>query len=682
MRLVLLALLCCLPLFLVGSTLAQQKSVSTLEDEITSAVKAKPAPVDEKSMHDLSLLKIDLINALKAEIAKLSVDVDNKTTSDVGRLVIQSAITARQAELDSLVNSLGKWTTGFEPAAVVGKTQQPQPAPPTKTPAVPCTVTTTTTTSSVPAMKTTVTAPCTNTTTTTTAPTTTKPASTTAAKAASANTNKPAADQGTTPAPATDSTAGAAGNAAPSTKGAASPQSTTTKTEVTANGATATTTTTTTPPATAASASQVSGGNTLFTRSTVGVTIAAANGAQPTARFFADFDLTAPLFGVRKPRLYLSANCRSGQPQSGSPQCDSERDALSCQQLNEAQLNDKPECGRVIEQLKRNKQFVDPLSARVWAFWNPRLTSVSQSNVAIGSVASGTSSIFQNAATTDLTKLVQTFEMEQGLELRLASGGWMPDQFTVPDATGKNGGTRVGLFGFASYGTGVPVTGYQNVTTVYLANPTLDALYGAPAGTQFIAVEEKSKDRFYRNFYVGLRLKTFSYSFRKCPILIPETASNQTQTEDANTTETNDTSPTCAVVKNQFPGTYEVSWGQDDAINGQTLTGGVVRIRGFYPLPFANYVHLFGGVNLSLKHKTFVNGADFVAAPGNITPTSPGVFQAAVNPPARDQYQFGIGVDLIQIITAAKAKQTSQQQNAGTASGGKPATPSTTPTTQ
>ena len=253
----------------------------------------------------------------------------------------------------------------------------------------------------------------------------------------------------------------------------------------------------------------------------------------------------------------------------------------------------------------------------------------------------------------------------------------MPDQFTVPDASGKNGGTRVGLFGFASYGTGVPVTGYQNVTTVYLANPTLDALYGAPAGTQYIAVEEKSKDRFYRNFYVGLRLKTFSYSFRKCPILIPETASNQTETEDSDTTETNDTSPTCAVVKNQFPGTYEVSWGQDDSINGQTLTGGVVRIRGFYPLPFANYVHLFGGVNLSLKHKTFVNGADFVSAPGNITPTSPGVFQVAVNPPARDQYQFGIGVDLIQIVTAAKAKQ----QNAGTASGAKAASPSTPTTT-
>ena len=69
-----LSLLFCPALFLVGSTQAQQKSASTLENEITSAVKAKTAPADDKS---------------------LSADVDNKTTSDVGRSVIQSAITAR-----------------------------------------------------------------------------------------------------------------------------------------------------------------------------------------------------------------------------------------------------------------------------------------------------------------------------------------------------------------------------------------------------------------------------------------------------------------------------------------------------------------------------------------------------------------------------------------------------------
>jgi hypothetical protein len=682
MRLVLLSLLVCSPLFLVSSAQAQQKSVSALEDEVTSAVKAKTAPVDDKSMHDLSALKVDLIDALKAEIATLSKDTNDKSISDVGRSVIQSAITDDQTKLDSLIDSLGKWTTGFEPAAVAGKTQQPKPAPPPKTAVVPCTVTTTTTTSSVPAMKTTTTAPCTNTTTVTTAPVTTKPASPAAAKGAPASTNKPAADQGTTAAPTPGGAAGTAGSPAPSTKAATSPQSTTTKTEVTANGATATTTTTTTPPATPAPASQDSGGNTLFTRSTVGVTVAAANGAPPTARFFADFDLTAPLFGTREPLVYLSRDCRSGSPATSTKECTDEQNAINCQQHRYTVSNDKQDCKRLAELLRRNKEFIDPLSTRLWGFWNPRITSVSQSNVAIGSVASGTTSIFQNAATTDLTKLVQTFEMEQGLELRLATGGWMPDQFTVPDASGKNGGTRVGIYGFASYGTGVPVTGYQNVTTVYLGNPTLDALYGAPAGTQFIAVEERSKDRFYRDFYVGLRLKTFSYSFRKCPKLIPETTSNQTPTDDANSTETNDSSPTCAVVKNQFPGTYEVSWGQDDAINGQTLTGGVVRVRGFYPLPFANYVHLFGGVDLSLKHKTFVNGADFVTAPGNITATSPGVFQAAVNPPARDQYQFGIGVDLIKIITQAKAKQTSQQQTAGKPSTDTAAAPSGATTTQ
>jgi hypothetical protein len=93
MRLVLFSLLVCFPLFLVSSAQAQQKSVSALEDEVTSAIKAKTAPVDDKSMHDLSVLKVDLRDALKAEIATLSKDANDKSISDVGRSVIQSAIT-------------------------------------------------------------------------------------------------------------------------------------------------------------------------------------------------------------------------------------------------------------------------------------------------------------------------------------------------------------------------------------------------------------------------------------------------------------------------------------------------------------------------------------------------------------------------------------------------------------
>ena len=138
-----------------------------------------------------------------------------------------------------------------------------------------------------------------------------------------------------------------------------------------------------------------------------------------------------------------------------------------------AQLKESLSCKEELSQLKRNHEFRDPLSTLVWVFWNPRLTSVSQSNIAIGSVASGTSTVFQNAATTDLTKLVQTLEMEQGFEMRLLRGGsWMPDNFDNP--TAANGGTRVGLFAFGSYGVGVPVSGYQNVSTVYLGNSTLD----------------------------------------------------------------------------------------------------------------------------------------------------------------------------------------------------------------
>ena len=593
--------LACLVVLSVLPVQAQEVSISTLENQIKGEVAKHATTSNEKtSVRELNLLKHQLLSAIEADLDQLGKDSKNQSLSSSSRSAIQSAVKERQAEYDSITDSLGQWTTGLDLQGTVVATTSTTPAVATpSTPAIP---------STRPAVS--------NAPTAATPPTGTPPPATTLSATLPSATPSPAAPPSTTT---------PAGTPPPAT----------------------TSPTVTTPPTTSTpAAASSSGGNTLFTRSTVGVTLAAANGATPTARFFVDFALTAPLFGAPAPPLqFLSSDCQTKAQQKKSARCKFE-----------------------VEQIKRNVQFRDPLGTRVWIFWNPRLTSVAQSNVAIGAAASGTSTIFQNAATSDLTKLVQTLEMEQGFEVRLLRGGsWMPDNFGKPSTT--NGGTRVGLFLFGSYGVGVPVSGFQNVTTVYLGNNTLDALYAAPAGTQFIAVEERNKDRFYRDFYLGFRLKTFNYGFSDCSLDASEDSAAGTSGESEHV---------CPQIKNQFPGTYEVAWGQDDSINGQTLTGGVVRIRGFYPLPFYSAVHLFGGVNLSLKHKTFVNGAEFVLAPGNITPTSTGVFQAAVNPPARDRYQFGVGIDLIEVYKAQKSK--AQQQNSTT---GTPATnaPSNSPGT-
>ena len=107
--------------------------------------------------------------------------------------------------------------------------------------------------------------------------------------------------------------------------------------------------------------------------------------------------------------------------------------------------------------------------------------------------------------------------MEQGLELRLlsTSNRWMPDTIgEIP--SGGSSGSKLGLFAYGSYGVGVPLSGQQTVSSVFVANTALDTLYGAPAGTQYIAVIENSKNRFYRDFYVGLHLKTFNYDVKPC----------------------------------------------------------------------------------------------------------------------------------------------------------------------
>ena len=348
--------------------------------------------------------------------------------------------------------------------------------------------------------------------------------------------------------------------------------------------------------------------STVYTRATAGVEMAAADRASPQAKFFVDFELAAPMFFWRR--------C------ANTVQADPSRTKTRKKNGETGDDTPKPRTDCSV-----SAQLSNPLLSRFWVYFNPRVTSIQQSNLALGSVASVNSTVFQNATNADIAKLVQSFESEQGVEFQLrARGPIMAD--SIGPITPQSSGSALGLYAFASFGVGVPLVSQSAPSTIYLANPALNQRYGAPSTSQFIDVIENTIDRFYRNYYFGLRLKTFSYGVNNC----------------------SDSKGNCLQTKNEFPGVFDVAWGQDEAVNGQQLHGGVVRMQSFYPLPFYKPVSLFAGVNLSLVRKTFTDNAQYVLAASNITPTSPGVFEAGVNPPARDQFRFGIAIDLMQLI--------------------------------
>ena len=232
----------------------------------------------------------------------------------------------------------------------------------------------------------------------------------------------------------------------------------------------------------------------------------------------------------------------------------------------------------------------------------------------------------------------------------------MPDTMgSIPQSGGS--GSRLGLFVFGGYGIGVPIQGISDPTTIYNLNGALYTLYNIPPNVPgstapapgktcaqtpgcvpfaYLALAQRSTTQFFQSCnQLGLRLKTFNYDFKPCKW---------------------DSKQFCSVPRNQFPGMYEVGVGQDQAVTGYGFHGPVLRIRGFYPLPFYQALHVFGTVDLALSYPKAVNGsetlttAQYVPAGSQAVITDPDVYIQAIRPPVRSSYSFGVGLDLLEAI--------------------------------
>jgi hypothetical protein len=594
--------------------LAQAPTVSSLENDITGVISKTPAAkADKTAIRDLNLKKIELIKLLDPEIKQLNDDAGKAALSGPSQEALRKVASDRQTEENSLVDSLGSWTTGLstvQAAPPESMTSQDANCAIIATP--PVTVGKNDAYSySVQCRKATPSAVAVVGPTQEIRPINLQGLGLQNQEQSKVDSNKFSMNFAIT----ADAARLVPGFqiVLPTKTGvissatyyiATSADGDVTKCEVSSPPAGCFTGTIAVPLQSTSDLSAPAGvdftkGNTLFTKAIAGVMMAGATGSNPESKLFLDFYLTAPLFGTTTKRNFL--DCKSNDNDS----------KFKCFQQRQA------------------KQFRDPLDTRVWAFFHPQITSVPQSNVALGDVASFNTTIFQGNNATKLTTLVQAFQMEQGLELRLMKHG--P---AIPDSIGKIGTksskSSLAMFAFGSFGVGVPITGHSSITTIYNANTDLVNTYGAPATTKFIAITENTINRFYKDFYVGLRLKTFDYDMVPCGI---------------------DEKSFCPRVKNQFPGIFDVAWGEDYSINPWTLKGpGVVRIQGDYPLPFYKPLHLFGGVYMSMMKRSVGNTAQYVIASGDVKATDPNVFSVSVNPMARDQYRIGLGLDLIELI--------------------------------
>src|SRR2546426_7657850 len=125
----------------------------------------------------------------------------------------------------------------------------------------------------------------------------------------------------------------------------------------------------------------------------------------------------------------------------------------------------------------------------------------------------------------------------------------------------------------ASGGYSTPLTPRDSLQVFRVPTRTAEPLFFQQPETQgidftgkdFVAFATRDRDRFFRQYYAGFRLKTYYFNNAGNPV-------------------------------HRFPAMFDLTLGQNEAVTGGRVRGAVFRFDLFYPLPFdsARYVYLYG----------------------------------------------------------------------------------------
>lgn len=266
-----------------------------------------------------------------------------------------------------------------------------------------------------------------------------------------------------------------------------------------------------------------------------------------------------------------------------------------------------------------NFQFSTPirvLSGRTISAWG----DVNFQPTAIQTLAN-----LSNFATTVIgtekpNNLVQSFDFLVGLEFDL-----------IPRTKffGGSFNTDTSLSFIVSGGATLPLS-TSNTPTFYKipkvgnpaqTDPAFLAVFPGTENKDNIAFVAPERDRFFRQYYAGVRLKTYFDN------------------------------------KNMYPANFDLMLGQNEAITNK-LRGTILRLDGSTPLPIrgADFLYIFGGAQMKLTKKFNDRIPSFFLEPAtNISLTNAGTFVAPIDKSPfllsdRDTFRLGIGIDLFRIF--------------------------------
>jgi len=231
-----------------------------------------------------------------------------------------------------------------------------------------------------------------------------------------------------------------------------------------------------------------------------------------------------------------------------------------------------------------------------------------------------------------VNQLAQSADFQTGLELRVHTWKLNPSG----SRNGELGYRTVGVIGFAGALGAFQAPDAQmeifNVPdTSSLQYKDFVKAYPTTVNAKYVGFVPPNRERFFRNYGVGVRFTTFDKGAPLAP-----------------------------------PATYAVSFGQDESITYGKMTSVVGKIDVFYPLPLGTstgaykFIFLFATANMRLSKAT--NIPTFALQNPNATSTTVQPFDpnlAVITVPStRDTYRFGVGVDLVNLIQSIRTPAT------------------------
>lgn len=263
---------------------------------------------------------------------------------------------------------------------------------------------------------------------------------------------------------------------------------------------------------------------------------------------------------------------------------------------------------------------VDPYFGRRARLWGTgRITSVPQ-QINSG-VAAFATNFAQQVGELKVNEVAQGIEYLVGTEVRL-TGRMAP--FGSFDGVSTN---RFSLSFIAAAGATTPINPKATLE-VFKVFPGAPGLPEVPAGKDFIAFVSPDRDRFFRQYYGGLRLQTYYFNYRNPDIPMK-----------------------------RYPAVLDITFGQNEAVTGGRLRGGVLRVEGFYPLPYESmkFINIFGTALMKLTRTNITDPLILERAPDGTTVPAANVFLHTVPQINRDYYRIGVGIDFISLINKLRS---------------------------